>query len=145
MQVLTYLQNLIITHWTVILTYMSAGGGISVLLQFMKRLRKWESSAWIEFALGTMTSLTAATNYVINNYITSPLPTIFGDLAPKILVASLVTHRLLVSPLSKLIEQRLVPWVVDLKKAIAELKAEKATVSMQQVPVPENPANTFES
>lgn len=145
MQVLNYLQNLLVTHWEVILSYLGAGGSVSVVLQFVKRLRKWESTAWIEFVLGTMTSITAATNYIINNYVTSPLPTIFGNFAPKILLASLLVHRILVSPLSKLIEQKLIPWIANLKMAIAELKAAKAASTTTQKAIPKDSTTTFES
>jgi hypothetical protein len=137
--ILTYLHTFVITHWTVILTYLATGGGISVVLQFLKRLRKWESSAWIELALGIMTSLTAITNYVISNYASSPLPTIFGNYAPKILVASLIVHRLLVSPLFKLVEQRFIPYIKDLNSAVAQLKAEKV------IPAAITDAKTIES
>src|SRR5882757_2203964 len=104
-EVFNYLRNLFTTHWLVILTYLGAGGGVSITLQVIKKLRKWDSKAWIELVLGIMASLTATTEYIINNYTTSPLPTIFGDFAPKILLASLLVHRILVSPLTKSIEQ----------------------------------------
>lgn len=129
MQLLIYIQNIILTHWTVILSYFGAGGGIATALQFVKRLRKWESTAWIEFVLGLMTTATAAANYIISHYTTSPLPTIFGNFAPKILLAALITHRILVSPLSALIEKKLVPWVTEFKMAVAELKAAKKASS----------------
>lgn len=124
-QILSYLLNLVISHWSTVLAYTGAGGGVSVLLQFLKKLRKWESGAWIQLVLGIITTATAASAYIIRNYTTSPLPTIFGNFAPKILVAALVVYHLAVSPLSKYIEKNLVPFFTAIKSQVAQLKAEK--------------------
>lgn len=143
MEALEYIQNFLLSHWQVIGTYLLAGGGISVVLQFVKKLRKWESKAWIEFVLGFLTTLTATADYVVNNYVTSPLPTIFGDFAPKILLAALLVHRIAVSPLTKFVEKQVVPFVFDLKEAMAQLKAEKEGAEvLKKTPVP---TETFES
>ncbi len=143
MELLQYLHDFSATHWEVILSYLGAGGTISVLLQFVKKLRRWDSGAWIQFVLVTMTSVAATANYVINNYITSPLPTIFGNFAPKILLAALIVHRLAVSPLSKLIEQKFIPFLITLKQAVNQLEAEKNPAAQPKaVPLP---TETFES
>ena len=79
-----------------------------------------------------MTSLTAAADYVVNNYITSPLPTIFGDFAPKILLSALLLHRLAVSPLTKLVERHLVPFFAVLKTTKAQFRADRAAEEAQR-------------
>lgn len=109
MDILSILQNgvsYIAANSTAIVAYLAAGGGISVALQVLKKMRKWERSAWIQFVLAVFSVATAAADYVINNYTTGPVPQIFGDMAPKILVAAMLMHRIAINPLSKLIEQQ---------------------------------------
>jgi len=102
-----YVTNYLRENYVTILTYLGAGGGISLALQFLKKLRHWEKSAWIQFVLGVFTVLASTADYVINNYSTGPIPTIFGDMAPKLLAAAMIMHRVAVSPLTKLIQKQI--------------------------------------
>lgn len=97
-----YLLHYLARNWETILGYLLAGGGVSTVLQFIKRLRNWDNAAWIQSVLFLFSGLAALADYVLNDYATSPLTTTFGNIAPKILVAALVMHRIAVSPLFKL-------------------------------------------
>lgn len=102
-----YALHWLANNWQTVLGYLLAGGGVSTVLQFIKRLRKWDNAAWIQSVLFLFSALAALSDYIINDYATSPLTTTFGNIAPKIFVAALVMHRVAVSPLFKLAEKGL--------------------------------------
>ncbi len=126
----TYTLDYLQANWTTITAYLAAGGGVSVLLQLFKRLRKWESKAWIQFVLAVFSGLAATADYIISNYNTSPLSQIFGDMAPKILVAALLMHRIAVNPISKLVEK----YVQGLVTKAATKAANRVSVTGQITP-----------
>lgn len=124
---INYLQD----NYVTILAYLAAGGGVSLVLQFIKKLRKWDNKSWIQLVLGAFTVVAATADYVINNYATSPLSTIFGDQAPKILAAAMIMHRIAINPASKSIEK----WLNNQIQAAAVKVADTAlpVAAVQQI------------
>lgn len=102
-----YVLHWLANNWQTVAGYLLAGGGVATVLQFIKRLRNWDNAAWIQSVLFLFSGLAGLADYIINDYATSPLTTALGTLAPRILIAALVMHRIAVSPLFKLAEQGL--------------------------------------
>ncbi len=114
------LGRYLLANDTTILAYLAGGAGVSALLQLFKKLRKWESKAWIQTVLAIFSGLAATADYVINNYATSAMPTIFGDMAPKILVAALLMHRVAVNPLTKVAEKAIKNYISTRAEKVAD-------------------------
>ena len=143
-ELLSYGYQFLQNNWTTILAYLGAGGGLSIALQFAKKLRKWESSAWIQFVLGIMTVLTSSADYYINNYTTSPATRILGDLAPKLFVAAVVMHRIAVNPLTKVLENNLGGFVAGFKGGMQSYKDVPVAPVIPVVPTLQPPTDSFQ-
>lgn len=139
---LTFIVHYANQNWGTILTYLLAGGGVSVALKFMSRLRKWESAAWQELVLGVFSAVAALSNWIINNYATSPLASL-GNVGPRILVAAMFMHRVAVNPLTSVLEKKVLFYLKAGKFYKEELV--KETASSQQTPVPDDSATAFVS
>lgn len=141
-EILNFIGHYASQNWDTILTYLLAGGGISVALKFLSRLRKWESAAWKEFVLGLFSAVAALSNWIINNYATSPLASL-GNVGPRILVAAMFMHRVAVNPLTSLLENKVAFYLKAGKYYKEELVKESAT--SQQTPAPDDSATAFVS
>lgn len=109
-----------------ITSFLAAGGGLSVLIQLLKRTRKWESSSFIQLMLGAFGLLAATADVVIKHSGSGdPLALLFGHVWPTLVVAAMVMHRLAINPLTNLVEKSIVSTLKDAKA----YRAEKATVA----------------
>ncbi len=139
--ILTNALNYFQANYLTILTYLAAGGGVSAALQLFKKLRKWERGAWIQFVLAVFSALAAIADYVIDNNTSGAIPTIFGDMTPKILVAALLMHRIAINPLTKLIEKTIQTRVNKMANRVVDTVSPTVT---GQITPHELPAEKFD-
>lgn len=123
-EILSYIVNYLQANWDTIGTYLLGGAGVSVIVKLIDKFRKWEKGTWKEIAVGVVSALGATTDWIINNYHTSPLATL-GNVGARLYVAAVFMHRVLVNPLTKLVENNLIgTW-----KDAAAYRAEKAAAT----------------
>lgn len=122
---ITYLASLNWQHIGLVLgSFLAAGGGLSTLIQLLKRLRKWESAAFIQLMVGVFSLLAALADYILTNN-NSGLSNVFGSVWPSLIVAAMFMHRVAINPLTKLIEGQIMSTLKDAKA----YRSEKASVA----------------
>lgn len=126
-EIITYLSNYLHTNWHTIVTYMLAGGAVSLVVRFLGNFRNWEHGSTKIKALSLLSGLGSLSDWIISNYHTSPLSTL-GNIGPRILVAALFAHGVLISPTVKLIKKFLDS---NFTSILADAKAYRAEKSAQ--------------
>jgi len=112
--------------------FLAAGGGLSAFIELLKRVRKWESGAFIQLMLGVWTLLAAVAEYIVTNTnAADPLARLFGSLWPSLFLSAVVMHRAAISPVSRLIVAKLAERK-DFKETVRAYRAEKEAKSVDQ-------------
>lgn len=137
-QVLSYAVHYLSTNWSSIGTYLLAGGGVSLFVKFIDKFRKWEKSGIKEAAVAVVSGLTALTNWIINNYATSPLASL-GNVGARLYVAAVFMHRLLINPLSNTIEAKLFNGASSFATMRQEAATYRAEVNAQKAAPEKDP------
>lgn len=141
-EVLTYLTHYVSTNWQTILTYLAGGAGVSAVAEVWIRIRKHDKAVWKELTVGFFSTVSALTDWIVNNYATSPLASL-GNIGPRIFVAAVAMHRLLVNPSFKLVEDKVLFYLKAGKYYKEELV--KETAQGQQTPAPADSPTGFVS
>lgn len=97
-QITSYLAHYVQGNEKAILTYLLAGGAVSLAVRALSNFRQWEHGSTRVKAAGVISAVGSLSNWVINNYSTSPLASL-GDIGPRILVAAIFMHEFVLNPL----------------------------------------------
>lgn len=135
---LTYIVNYLQHNWTAIGTYLLGGAGVSIVAELLIRWHKLTKDGWKELIAGTLSAVTAAADWVVNNYSTSPLASL-GNVGPRLFAAAVLIHRLVVSPSFAKLEKVVTPYLT----AVKTLKAE-TTPSPEVPPATPDAPESFE-
>jgi hypothetical protein len=99
-EIAIYLNQLLVNNWQTVATYLVSGAAISAVAEVWIRLRKHDRTGMKELTVGTLTVLTATSDWIIQNYETSPLVSL-GHIGPGLFTAAVIAHRLLLNPVVK--------------------------------------------
>lgn len=128
MDVLHYLGHYLQNNWTAIGNYLWGGAAVALVAEILIRWHKFTKTGWKELLAGVISGITALSDWVINNYATSPLVAL-GNIGPRIFASAVLMHRILINPIWKQLEKSLTPYFT----AVKTLKAE--TTPTPEVPV----------
>lgn len=125
-EILTYLSSYLHTNWHTIVTYLLAGGAVSLAVRFWSNFRNWEHGSTKIKAVSLLSGIGSLSDWIIQNYHTSPLSTL-GNIGPRILVAAIFTHEVLISPFVKLIKKLIGSNFTTILADAKAYRQEKAT------------------
>lgn len=134
-EVLAYFNQYVHANWHSIVTYLVGGAGISLVVRVLTNVRQWEKGSTKLKAVGLLSLVGSASDWIINNYSTSPLAT-FGNIGPRLLVCAVAVHQLLEflkKPASQLAAKLFSSSLLSVWKDAQAYRKEKAT----QVPNPD--------